>query len=96
MVKELMLNISIRKEPEGGYSVICTDLDVASQGETIEEATENIKEAVELYIESAEEIGIMNEVLEKLGLTQEDIEKEEITISKVFRTEIPIKLTIEQ
>lgn len=64
MAKELMLNISIRKEPDEGYSVICTDLDVASQGETIDEAVENIKEAVELYIESAEELGIMNEVLE--------------------------------
>ncbi len=30
------------------YSVVCTDLDVASQGETVEEAMENIKEAVEL------------------------------------------------
>ncbi len=96
MAKELMLNISIRKEPEGGYSVFCTDLDVASQGETIDEAVENIREAVELYIESAEELGIMNEVLEKLGLTEEDIKKQEILTSKIFRTEIPIKLSIEQ
>lgn len=96
MEKELILNISIKKEHEGGYSVVCTDLDIASQGETIEEATENIKEAVELYIESAEELGIMNEVLDKLGLTQEDLEREKIQMPKVFRTEIPIKFAIEQ
>ena len=34
MDKKIMLNISIIEEPEGGYSVVCTDLDVASQGET--------------------------------------------------------------
>ena len=96
MEKELILNISIKKEREGGYSVVCTDLDIASQGETIEEATENIKEAVELYIESAEELGIMSEVLDKLGLAQEDLEKEEMQMPKVFRTELPIKLAIEQ
>lgn len=96
MAKEIVLNISIRKEPEGGYSVICTDLDIASQGETIDEAVENIKEAVELYMESAEELGIMSEVLEKLGLTEEDMEKENILTPKIFRTEIPIRLAIEQ
>lgn len=96
MAKELMLNISIRKEPEGGYSVICTDLDIASQGETIDEAVENIKEAVELYVETAEELGIMNEVLEKLGLTEEDIEKQDVLAGKILRTEIPIRIAIKQ
>ncbi len=30
----------------------CPELNVTSQGETLEEAEENIKEAIELYIES--------------------------------------------
>jgi len=47
-------------------------LDVASQGETIEEAIDNIREAVELYLESAEKLGIIDDVLERLGLTKED------------------------
>jgi predicted RNase H-like HicB family nuclease len=34
-----------------GYSVLCPELGVASQGNTIEEAEKNIREAVELYIE---------------------------------------------
>lgn len=88
-----MLNISIKKEPDGGYSVICTDLDVASQGETIDEAVENIKEAVELYIESAEELGMKDEILEKLGINEEEFETENIFVSKRYRTEIPIKIT---
>lgn len=41
----------IVKEEEGGYSSLCIDLDVASQGETIEEAKAMLVEAVEGYIE---------------------------------------------
>ena len=50
-------------------------MDVASQGETIEEAIDNIREAVELYLESAEKLGIIDDVLERLGLTKEDKKK---------------------
>lgn len=90
MQKQLILNVSVKEELEGGYSVVCTDLDVASQGETIDDAIRNIKEAVELYLESAKELGIMDEVFEKLGLS-EDFE-EEVSIPKIFKTEIPVKL----
>jgi predicted RNase H-like HicB family nuclease len=47
-----------RAEPEGGYSALCPELGVASQGETIEEAEANLKEAVELYLESAKELAL--------------------------------------
>jgi predicted RNase H-like HicB family nuclease len=33
------------------YVSWCPELDVASQGETIEEAIENLKEAIELYLQ---------------------------------------------
>jgi predicted RNase H-like HicB family nuclease len=36
-----------------GYVALCPELDVASQGDTIEEARENLREAVELFLESA-------------------------------------------
>lgn len=39
-------------EREGdGYVSLCPELDIASQGETIEEARDNLKEAVELFLE---------------------------------------------
>jgi predicted RNase H-like HicB family nuclease len=38
---------------EDGYSALCIDLDVASEGQTIDEAKKNLFEAVTLYIESA-------------------------------------------
>jgi len=41
-----------QKEKEGGYSVWVSSLPgCASQGETFEEALENIKEAITLYLE---------------------------------------------
>ena len=40
----------IRKE-EKWYVSWCPELDIASQGETIEEAIENLKEAIELHLE---------------------------------------------
>lgn len=36
------------------YVALCPELDVASQGATVEEAIANLKEAVELFLESAD------------------------------------------
>ncbi len=44
-------NAVITKE-ERWYIARCVELGVVSQGETIEEAKANLKEAVELYLES--------------------------------------------
>ena len=46
-------------EREGdGYVSLCPELDIASQGETIEQARENLREALELFFEctSPEEV----------------------------------------
>ncbi|HLD69769.1 MAG TPA: type II toxin-antitoxin system HicB family antitoxin [Candidatus Omnitrophota bacterium] len=41
-------------EREGdGYVSLCPELDVASQGNTIEESRKNLREAVELFLETA-------------------------------------------
>jgi predicted RNase H-like HicB family nuclease len=43
-------------EREGvGYVSLCPELDIASQGDTLEEARENLREAVELFFETASE-----------------------------------------
>lgn len=36
-----------------GYVALCPELDVASQGDSVEEASTNLREAVELFLESA-------------------------------------------
>ena len=46
------------KKGEKQYVALCQEVDVVSQGYTVEEAISNLKEAVELYVE---EIGIPEE-----------------------------------
>ena len=42
-------------EREGdGYVALCPELDVASQGNTIEDARNNLQEAVQLFLEAAD------------------------------------------
>jgi len=36
-----------------GYVALCPELDVASQGDTVEEASANLREAVELFLDNA-------------------------------------------
>jgi len=50
-VKFVFTGLLLREEH--GYTALCTELDVASQGETSEEAKRNLEEAVTLYLETA-------------------------------------------
>ncbi len=57
-MKVLSYRILLRKEPEGGYTVIVPSLPgCVTYGDTIEEAIEMAKEAIELYIESLKDHG---------------------------------------
>ena len=47
-----LLTAIIERESDG-YVALCPDLDVASQGYTVAEAHENLKEALELFFEMA-------------------------------------------
>jgi len=48
--------ILLRTEPEGGYTVTVPSLPgCVTYGDTVEEAVEMTREAIELYIESLEE-----------------------------------------
>ena len=92
MKHQIILNMVLIADSEGGYVAQCPELDVTSQGETVEEAIENIQEASELYLESAEELGMMDEVLEKIGLTKDDL-KQEMVIPKIISSNVPVKIT---
>jgi predicted RNase H-like HicB family nuclease len=46
--------VTVVIEREGdGYVALCPELDIASQGATIEEARNNLREALELFMETA-------------------------------------------
>lgn len=55
---------AIIKKGEKQFVALCPELDVASQGYTIEESIKNLKEACELYIE---EMGVPE------GISSEEI-----------------------
>jgi len=74
-MKRIAFGAVYKPEPEGGYSAFCPELGVASQGETIEEAEANLKEAVELYLESAKELGILERILGEAGIDIHRIEE---------------------
>ena len=46
------LTAAIERE-ENGYVALCPELDVASQGDTVEESQHNLQEAVQLFLEEA-------------------------------------------
>ena len=47
-----VLTVLLQREGDG-YVATCPELDVASQGDTVEAARANLQEAVELFIETA-------------------------------------------
>ncbi|KAF5418259.1 MAG: putative nuclease of the RNAse H fold [Candidatus Methanocomedens sp.] len=59
-MKEFNVTAVIWQEDEV-YVSKCPELEVASAGDTPQEALENLKEAVELYIENAKILGILDD-----------------------------------
>ena len=58
-------------EREGdGYVALCPEVDVASQGETIEEARQNLTEALELFLEAASPGEIRERLHSEVYITQ--------------------------
>lgn len=61
-------------EREGnGYVSLCPELDIASQGDTIEEARENLREALELFFETASPDEIRTRLHEEVYVTRLEI-----------------------
>ena len=61
-------------EREGnGYVSLCPELDVASQGDTIEQARENLQEALELFFECASPDEIKQRLRSEVYVTQIEV-----------------------
>ena len=57
-------------DEEGGFVSLCPDLDIASQGDTVEEALANLKEAVGLFLEFAPEEEVLRREHQSVFVTQ--------------------------
>ncbi len=66
--------VLLEKEEEGGYHAFCPILKGChSQGDTVEEAIENMTEAIELYLESL--------IADKQPIPKEDLIVKPLSIS---------------
>jgi len=61
-------------EREGdGYVSLCPELDIASQGDTIEQARDNLREALELFFECASPEEIKHRLHGEVFVTQIEV-----------------------
>ena len=61
-------------EREGsGFVSLCPELDIASQGESVEQARNNLKEALELFFETASSEEIRQRLHSEVFVTQVEV-----------------------
>lgn len=61
-------------EREGdGYVSLCPELDIASQGDTIESARDNLREALELFFATASPEEIKQRLHDEVFITQVEV-----------------------
>ena len=70
MIKQLT---AIIEGEGGGYVSLCPQLDIASQGDTVQEARENLREALELFFEVASPSEIQERLHQEVYVTQLEI-----------------------
>ena len=68
--RTIEITAELIEEEEGGYTVYCPELDIYTQGEDVEDALANLREAAQLHIE---EVGPQNLKLRK-------VERQELTL----------------
>ncbi len=70
----MMRSMTAIIEKEGsGYVALCPELDIASQGDTILDAKENLKEALELFFETASPEEIKTRLRSEVFITNMEI-----------------------
>ncbi len=64
---------AIIESENGGYFALCPEVDVASQGDTVEEAKNNLIEAIELFFETASAEEIKKRLHEEVFVTRLEV-----------------------
>ncbi len=69
---KLTLLVQPDSAPDGtlGFSSLCPELDIASQGDSETQARENLREALELFFEDADEDEIARRLAKGARVTQ--------------------------
>jgi len=64
---------AIIEREDDGYVALCPELDIASQGDTIEEARANLVEALTLFFETASASELKNRLHSEIFVTQVEV-----------------------
>ncbi len=64
---------AIIEREDDGYVALCPEIDIASQGDTIEEARKNLIEALELFFETADAEEIKDRLHDEVFVTRLEI-----------------------
>jgi len=72
MQKKYQFTAVIERE-DNMYVALCPELDIASQGETVEKARVNLKEAIELFFETASQQEIRQRLHDEVFVTRLEV-----------------------
>ena len=72
MKKTRQITAIIEREGDG-YVALCPELDIASQGETVESARRNLIEAVELFLETADPSEVQRRLHSEIFITRLEV-----------------------
>ena len=64
---------AIIEREDDGFVALCPEIDVASQGSTVDEARKNLQEALELFFETASQEEIKDRLHNEVYITQVEI-----------------------
>ena len=67
------VTVIIEREDDGFFA-LCPELDIASQGATVAEARANLKEALDIFFETASATEIQERLHSEVYVTQVEIE----------------------
>jgi len=72
MAKTHQLTAIIEREDDG-YVALCPELDIASQGDSVEDARSNLAEAIELFFEAADSSEIEQRLHSEVFVTSVEV-----------------------
>jgi len=64
---------AIIEHEDDGYTALCPELDIASQGDSVEQARRNLLEAIELFLETASESEIQERLHDEVFITRLEV-----------------------
>lgn len=72
-MKSMRQLTAIIEREDDGYVALCPELDIASQGETVESARMNLIEALELFFESADPTEVARRLHSEVFVTRVEV-----------------------